>query len=74
MKQSPQNVPRNCPASGPSNCDPVPIPRAGPCSLEVRGGLVTRECTARATGKLTNVKMAKLAPYSKTIWGRWGQE
>ena len=64
MKQSPQNVPRNCPASGPSNCDPC-LFHGRPCSLEVRVGC-DEECTARATGKLTNVKMAKLAPYSKT--------
>ena len=65
MKQSPQNVPRNCSAPGSSNCDPCLAP-GHHCGLEVRVGC-DEECTVRATGKLTNVKMAKLAPYSKTM-------
>ena len=62
MKQSPQNVPRNCPASGPSNCDPC-LFHGRPCSLEVRVSCREHDgCAVRATGKLTNVKMADFAP------------
>jgi hypothetical protein len=61
MKQSPQNVPRNCPPAGSSNCDPCPAP-GHPCSVEVRVSHTGEAFTVRATGKLTNVKMAKLAP------------
>jgi hypothetical protein len=66
MKQSPQNVPRNCSAPGSSNCDPCLGP-GRPCNLEVRVSCKGDDgCAVRATGKLTNVKMAKLAPYRKS--------
>ena len=61
MKQSPQNAPRNCPPPGSSNCDPCLSPGHA-CSVEVRVSHTGEAFTVRATGKLTNVKMAKLAP------------
>ena len=59
-KQSPQNVPRDCPPSASSRCDPCNYYRHA-CDLEVQVSC-DEVCTLRATGKLTNVKMDKLGP------------
>jgi hypothetical protein len=59
-KQSPQNA-SPPPGCSPSTCRKLTID-SGCCDVEVRVGYSGEAFTVRAWGKLTNVKMDKLAP------------